>query len=63
MNHREAVNATNKILQDLAAPDWLKQALRTAHARARDIVNAANDAELLAEILRARADWCVRPKR
>ena len=42
------------ILDDPAASDWLKTALRTALAR--DPVDAINDAEILCETLKQRLD-------
>jgi hypothetical protein len=41
-----------KILQDPAASDWLKASLRSALSR--DPVDAANDSELLALLLKRR---------
>lgn len=41
------------ILDDPSASDWLKLALRSALSR--DVVDAANDAMLLANVLDARA--------
>lgn len=43
-------------LDDPAASDWLRDALRTAMAR--DPVDAANDAEVLARLLDERAYYC-----
>ncbi len=43
-----------EVLADLAASEWVKIALRTALAR--DPVDAANEAEVLASVLAARAD-------
>lgn len=42
-------------LNDPAASDWLRDALRTAMVR--DPVDAANDAEVLARLLEDRAFW------
>lgn len=42
------------ILAEPSASNWLKDALRSAQAR--DPVDAARDAELLAAVLAARAD-------
>jgi len=42
------------ILDDPAASDWLKTALRAALAR--DPVDAVNDAEILCEALKQRLD-------
>ena len=42
------------IIADPAASDWLKRALR--EALDRDPVDAANDAEMLVEVLKRRAD-------
>lgn len=50
----KANQAVTAVLKDPAASDWLKATLRSALSR--DAVDAANDAELLADILRARAD-------
>jgi len=44
----------SEILNDPAASDWLRQALQAALER--DPVDAANDAEALAQILIARAE-------
>ena len=42
------------ILNDSAASDWLKSAL--SGALTRDPVDAANDAEIVAQVLRWRAE-------
>ena len=42
------------LLTSLSTSDWLKRALRTALNR--DVVDAANDAEILARVLSARAE-------
>jgi len=42
------------ILNDSAASDWLRSAL--TDALARDPVDAANDAEIVAQVLRWRAE-------
>jgi hypothetical protein len=42
------------ILNDSAASDWLKDAL--SGALTRDPVDAANDAEIVAQVLRLRAE-------
>lgn len=43
-------------LEDPAASDWLREALRKAMVR--DPVDAANDAEVLARLLDERAYYC-----
>lgn len=43
-----------RILESPSASFWLKRALRSALDR--DVVDAAHDAEILASILRKRAD-------
>ena len=47
-------NPKTTLLDDSATSHWLKHALKAALER--DPVDAANDAELLAEILAERAD-------
>lgn len=42
-----------EVLSDPCASDWLKDALRSALER--DVVDAANDAEVLSDLLIARA--------
>lgn len=49
----------DRVLSDLAASDWLKTALRGALKR--DPVDAAADAEYLAELLGERCDAVLRP--
>jgi len=44
--------STEEVLRDPAASSWLKSALRSALAR--DPVDAANDAEILARLLDRR---------
>lgn len=44
--------AIRRVLDDPAASDWLKRALRLALDR--DAVDAAHDAEVLADLLRGR---------
>lgn len=46
------------VIADATASEWLKTSLRTALER--DMVDAANDAEILAELLRARANGAVK---
>jgi hypothetical protein len=46
------MNTIDQILNDPATSYWLRDALRSALKR--DIVDAANDAEALAELLKAR---------
>jgi len=47
-----ALPSIEEVLSDFAASDWLKKALRSALDR--DVVDAANDAEVLAQLLNAR---------
>lgn len=51
-----ALPSIEDVLSDFAASDWLKKALRSALDR--DVVDAANDAEVLAQLLNAR---CCQP--
>jgi len=48
------MNAAADVLTDPSASDWLRDALRSALER--DPVDAANDAEALARVLRERCD-------
>ncbi len=48
------MSSIDDILNDPEASDWLKHALRSALER--DPVDAANDAEILAQVLEARAE-------
>lgn len=52
IDNDEALPATEEVLLDPAASDWIKSALRSALER--DPVDAANDADLLARLLMAR---------
>ena len=54
--HREQIGqvSVQQILGDPAASVWIKTALQWALAR--DPVDAANDAEVLAEVLRRRCE-------
>ncbi len=52
--------AVAKVLADPAASYWLKEALE--RALARDPVDAATDAAILATILKARADYLLGKK-
>ncbi len=58
MNEPISALSCDDILQRQGVSYWLKDALRTAMRR--DPVDAANDAELLAEVLRRRADAILR---
>jgi hypothetical protein len=52
--HNNQISAEiDYIMQDYAASYWLKDALKAALLR--DAVDSANDAELLADILKRRA--------
>lgn len=53
-NAQEVENEIRAVLEDPASSSWLKVALRTALER--DPVDAANEAEGLAELLGRRAD-------
>ncbi|QMI49934.1 hypothetical protein [Burkholderia sp. MBR-1] len=46
-----------QVIRDPSASDWLKRALESALQR--DPIDAANDAEILAELLRSRGDAMV----
>jgi hypothetical protein len=50
---RQGRQDVSDVLKDPCASTWLKNAIRTALDR--DLVDAANDAEYLAVILKARA--------
>jgi hypothetical protein len=54
MNPVRIASAVSTILHSPATSYWLKDAL--AKALNRDCVDACHDAELLAEVLRARVD-------
>ncbi len=51
MKHSERIQ---RLLDDPCASNWLKDALKSSIDR--DLVDAANDAEVLAQILAERAD-------
>jgi len=52
------MSSIDDILTDQEASEWLKSALRSALER--DPVDAANDAEVLAQLLEERADRILR---
>ena len=60
-NHKVKISERlNQILNDPSASYWLKDALRSALKR--DIVDAANDAQVLAEVLADRCSDLTCPK-
>jgi hypothetical protein len=61
MKRSQIADRLNAILNDPAASYWLKDALRSALKR--DIVDAANDAQVLAEVLADRCTDLTCPKR
>jgi hypothetical protein len=56
----EWISAVEQILEDPAASEWLKRALREAIAR--DPVDAINDAEVLYCVMKKRADRILGPE-
>ena len=52
ISHDSSVPLPEEILNDFAASEWLKKALRSALVR--DPVDAANDAYVLAAVLQRR---------
>jgi hypothetical protein len=60
MKRSQIAERLNAILNDSAASYWLKDALRSALKR--DIVDAANDAHVLAEVLADRCSDLTCPK-
>ena len=54
MNTPDWQHAIDAVLADPAASFWLKRSITSALDR--DLVDAANDAELLAALLQARCD-------
>jgi hypothetical protein len=52
LSHETSISLPEEVLNDFAASQWLKNALRSALVR--DPVDAANDADVLAAVLQRR---------
>jgi hypothetical protein len=53
----QALPTLQQVLDSPSTSNWLKNALRSAIQR--DCVDAANDAEVLAALLRRHANWAL----
>lgn len=54
INGKNVYDVIEQIIKDPSASYWLKDAIRSTMAR--DVVDAANDAEVLSAILNAKAE-------